>query len=154
MATEPPKISFHRYKDKREAVKIWLDQFDDWCFLQGWRDTPKPASNHDHWNTDKYAVEISALRLGMPPEVLKNVKSTMVPTMAPTPTMRTQTSSPWVWQNFILSHYSGHHTVLVERMIFLDTCKQQLHESVAEFEVRCKYNGLRCESISCGSFCW
>ena len=85
MATKPPKLSFDGYKDKREAVEIWLDQFNDWCALQGWRETSKPASDHSHGNTDKYAVDISALRLGMPPEVLRNVKSTLVPTIGTDP---------------------------------------------------------------------
>ena len=46
---------------------------------------------------------------------------------------------------FILSHYSGQDTLLAERMAFLDTCKQRLHESVGEFEARCKCHGLQCE---------
>ena len=98
---------------------------------------------------DKYALEISALRLGMPPEVLRNVKSTVVPTMSTDPddadADKQYSGYPWVWQHFILSHYSGQDTVLAERMTFLDTCKQRLHESVAEFEAHCKYHGLRCE---------
>ena len=85
MATKPPKLSFDGNKDEREAVEIWLDQFRDWCVLQGWRDTSKPASDHSHWKTDKYAVDVSALRLGMHPEVLRNVKSTVVPTMGTDP---------------------------------------------------------------------
>ena len=52
---------------------------------------------------------------------------------------------PWGWQNSFLSHYSGLDAVLVERMTCLDTCKQRLHKSAAEFEARCKYHGLRCE---------
>ena len=147
----PPKLSFNGYKDKREAVEIWLDQFNDWCVLQGWRYTSKPASDHGHWNMDKYAVEISPLRLGMPSEVLRNVKSTVVPMMCTDPddvdADKQYSRYPWVWQNFILSHYSGQDTVFPERMTFLDTCIQRLHESVAEFEARCKYHGLRFDSI-------
>ena len=82
MATKPPKLSFDEHKDKREAVGIWLDQFNDWCVFQGWRDTSKPASDHSYWKMDNYAAEISALRLGMPPAVLRNVKSTVVLTIS------------------------------------------------------------------------
>ena len=84
----------------------------------------------------------------MPLEVLKNVKSTVVLSMGIDPDDADADKQwfgyPWVWQNYNLSHYSGQDTVLAERMTFLDTCKQRLHESVAEFEAGCKYNGLRC----------
>ena len=33
-------------------------------------------------------------------------------------------------------------------MTFLDTCKQKPHETIAEFEARCKYHGRRCEYSS------
>ena len=147
---KPPKLSFDGCKDKREAVEIWLDKFNDWCVLQGWRDTSKPASHHDHWNTDKYAVEISALRFGMPPKVLRNVKSTVVSTMGTDPNDagadKEYSGYPWVWQNFILSHYSGQDTVLTERITFLDTCKQRLHESAVELRLAANTMGkARCE---------
>ena len=48
---------------------------------------------------------------------------------------------PWEWQDSIFSLYSGQDTVFAERMTFLDTSKQRIHESVAEFEA----HGLRCE---------
>ena len=134
MATKPPKLSFHVNKDKGETVQTWLDQFNDWCVLQGWRDTTKPASEHSHWNTDKYVVEISALRLFMPPQVLRSVKSTVVPTMGTDPddadADKQYCGYPWVWQNFILSHYAGQDTVLVERMTFLDMCKHRHHKAL------------------------
>ena len=143
MATKPPKLTFEAFKDKREAVEIWLDQFNDWCILQSWRDTSKPTSDHDHWKEDCYAKEISAFRLGMPPEVLRNIKTTVVPMMGNDDTaadaLDRYSGYPWVWQKLVLRHYSGQDTVLAERMTFLDTCKQKPHETIAEFEARCKY---------------
>ena len=152
MATKPPKLTFEAFKDKREAVEIWLDQFNDWCILQSWRDTSKPTSDHDHWKEDCYAKEISAFRLGMPPEVLRNIKTTVVPMMGNDDTaadaLDRYSGYPWVWQKLVLRHYSGQDTVLAERMTFLDTCKQKPHETIAEFEARCKYHGRRCEYSS------
>ena len=149
MATKPPKLTFEAFKDKREAVEIWLDQFNDWCVLQGWRDTSKPLSDHAHWTKEHHAKELSAFRLGLPPDVLRNVKTTIVPTMGTDPKAADADESysgfPWVWQKLVLRHYSGQDTVLAERMTFLDTCKQRPQESIAEFEARCKYHGLRCE---------
>ena len=133
MATKPPKLTFEAFKDKREAVEIWLDQFNDWCILQSWRDTSKPTSDHDHWKEDCYAKEISAFRLGMPPEVLRNIKTTVVPMMGNDDTaadaLDRYSGHPWVWQKLVLRHYSGQDTVLAERMTFLDTCKQKPHEN-------------------------
>ena len=85
----------------------------------------------------------------MPPEVIRNVKSTVVPTMGTNPSDanadKQYSRYLRVWQNFIFLHYCGQDTVLAERNTFLDTCKQWLHESVAEFEAHCKCYGLWCE---------
>ena len=45
----------------------------------------------------------------------------------------------------MLFHYAGQDTVLAERMSFIETCRQKPHESIAEFEYRCKYHGSKCE---------
>ena len=42
--TKPPKLDLGTCEDKKEAVELWLDQFNDWCILQGFRDTTKPTS--------------------------------------------------------------------------------------------------------------
>ena len=149
MASKPPKLSFEAFRDKREAVEIWLDQFNDWCVLQKWRDTTKPTTDNAHWKQENYACELSAFRLGLPADVLRVIKSTLEPQMGTDATAGDAKEKyrgyPWVWQKFLLSHYSGQDTVLAERMTFLETCKQRTHESVADFESRCKYHGLRCE---------
>jgi hypothetical protein len=29
--TKPPKLDLGTCEDKKEAVELWLDQFNDWC---------------------------------------------------------------------------------------------------------------------------
>ena len=116
--------------------------------LQGFRDTTKATNDPAHWKSAHHASEISAFRLALPLEVLRMVKSTIVPTMSTTndeSTRDTFIGSPWVWQKKLLFHYVGQDTVLAERMNFVETCKQKPHESIAEFEARCKYHGSKCE---------
>jgi hypothetical protein len=31
--TKPPKLDLGTCEDKKEAVELWLDQFNDWCIL-------------------------------------------------------------------------------------------------------------------------
>ena len=152
MATKPPpppKLLFDAFHDKREAVEIWLDQFNDWCVLQKWRDTTKPNTDIAHWKSDNYAQEISAFRLGLPADILRMVKSTLVPNMGTDSTAAdaadNYSGNPWVWQRSILRHYAGQDTVLAERMTFMDTCKQRHQETIADFEARCKHHGSRCD---------
>ena len=150
MATEPPKVSFDGNKDKREAVEIWLDQFNAWCVLQGWRDTSKPASEHSHWNTDRYAVEISALCLGMPPEVLRSVKSTVVPTVGTDPSWRCGGRQavfriPVGMAKFYSFTLFWPRHGLGGKDALLGHVQTSASQSVAEFEACCKYHVLRCE---------
>ncbi|CAB4012668.1 Hypothetical predicted protein [Paramuricea clavata] len=95
-------------------------------------------------------MEISAFRLALPLDVLRMVKSTIVPTMTTTSGENddredTFIANPWAWERKLLFHYAGQETVLAERMNFIETCKQKSHESIAEFESRCKYHGSKCE---------
>jgi hypothetical protein len=86
-------------------------------------------------------MEISAFRLALPLDDLRMVKSTIVPTMTTTSGENDEDTfigKPWVWQRKFLFHYAGQDTVLAERMNFIETCKQKPHESIAEFESRCK----------------
>ncbi len=88
------------------------------------------------------------IRLALPLDVLRMVKSTIVPTMTTTSGENdedTFVGNPWVWQRKLLFHYAGQDTVLAERMSFIETCRQKPHESIAEFESRCKYHGSKCE---------
>ena len=75
--TKPPKLVLAVCEDKKEAVELWLDQFNDWCVLQGWRDTTKPVTDTAHWKAEICAT----FRLALPFDVLRMVKSTIVPTM-------------------------------------------------------------------------
>ena len=146
--TKPPKLDLSTCEDKKEAVELWLDQFNDWCILQDWRDTEKAYTDRAHWKTAHYASEISAFRLALPLDVLKMVKSTIVPTMSVMGGEENTESfigNPWVWQNKLLSHYAGQDTVLADRMNFLETCKQKPHETISDFEARCKHLGSKCE---------
>ena len=148
MATKPPKLTFEVSADKKEAVELWLDQFNDWCILQGWRDVEKAPDDREHWKEANHAQEISAFRLALPPDVWRTVKSSVMPMMADTAdetTTETFRGFPWVWQTFLLRHYSGHDTILAERMTFLETCKQQEGELIVDFEAHCKFHGRRCE---------
>ena len=116
--------------------------------MQGFRDTAKPANDPDHWKSAHHASEISAFRLALPLDVLRMVKSTIVPTMSTTSdesTIDTFIGNPWVWQKKLLFHYVGQDTVLADRMNFVETCKQKPHKSIAEFEARCKYHGSKYE---------
>ena len=145
---KPPKLVLSAVEDKYESVDLWLDQFNDWCILQGWRDTSKTPDNNAHWKDANHAQEISAFRLGLPIEVLKLVKSSIVPYMSDIKsddTKDTYKGYPWVWQKKLLNHFSGQDTILAERMTFMETCKQRPHESVADFEARCKYHGSKCD---------
>ena len=146
--TKPPKLDLGTCEDKKEAIELWLDQFNDWCILQGFRDTTKPTSDPGRWKTAYHALEISVFRLALPLDVLRMVKSIIVPTIT---TMSgendedTFVGNPWVWQRKLLFHYAGQDMVLAERMSFIETCRQKPHESIAEFESRCKYHGSKCE---------
>ena len=145
---KPPKLDLGTCEDKKEAVELWLDQFNDWCILQGFRDTAKATNDPSHWKRAHYAMEISAFRLALPLDVLRMVKSTIVPTITTTSGENDEDTfigNPWVWQSKLLLHYAGEDTVLAERMNFIETCKQKPHESIAEFESRCKYHGSKCE---------
>ena len=142
--SKPPKLDLGSCKDKKEAVELWLDQFNDWRVLQGFRDTAKPTNDPDHWKSAHHASEISAFRLALPLDVLRMVKSTIVPTMSTTideSTRDTFIGNPWVWQKKLLFHYVGQDTVLADGMNFVETFKQKPHESIAMFEARCKYHG-------------
>ena len=132
-------------EDKQESVELWIDQFNDWCTLQDWRDLTKDTSDKDHWKDDCYGLEISAFRLALPLTVWRTVKSTVVPTMTNDDNENTSSKRPWVWQKKLLAHYSGQDTVLSNRMTFMETCKQKGNESIADFEARCKYLGSKCE---------
>ena len=148
MSSKPPKLSLETTVDKKEVVELWLDQFNDWCVLQGWRDVAKELSDRDHWKDDKYAEELSAFRLALHMEVWQMVKSTLVPNMASVKndtTKETFKGYPWVWQTFLLEDYAGQENVLTERMNFWEVCKQRMDESIADFEARCKFHGRRCE---------
>ncbi|CAB4044017.1 Hypothetical predicted protein, partial [Paramuricea clavata] len=65
--TKPPKLDLGTCEDQKEPVELWLDQFNDWCILQEFRDTAKPT-NYDpsQWKRAHYAMEISAFRLALP----------------------------------------------------------------------------------------
>ena len=80
--TKPPQLNLSTCDDKRESIELWLEQFNDWCILQDWRDTTKPQSDCKHWQEEHYAPEISAFRLVLPLDVLRMVKSTIIPTMS------------------------------------------------------------------------
>ena len=142
---KPPMLDLNMFEDKQEAVELWLDQFNDWCVLQEWRDVSKLSSNIEHWKDEHYAVEISAFRLALPLSVWRSVKATIVPTMTNDDEEQTSIKHPWVWQKKVLLHYSGQDTVLSNRMTFMDTCKQKGYESISEFEARCKYLGSKCD---------
>ena len=146
--TKPPKLDLGTCEDKKEAVELWLDQFNDWCILQGFRDTAKPTNDPIHWKRAHYAMEISAFILALPLDILRMVESTIVPTLTTTSGENDEDTfigNPWVWQRKLLFSYAGQDTVLAERMNFIETCKQKLHESIAEFESRFKYHGSKCE---------
>ena len=53
----------------KKAVELWLDPFNDWRVLQGWRDTAKYILDRDHWKSKNSAAETSAFRLALPTEV-------------------------------------------------------------------------------------
>ena len=120
--------------------------------MQKWRDTTKPNTDNAHWKSDNYAQEISAFRLGLPADILRMVKSTLVPNMGTDSTADDSadnySGNPWVWQRCILRHYAGQDTVLAERMTFMDTCKQRHQETIDDFEARCKHHGSRCDHKS------
>ena len=143
--------------------------------LQGFRDTTKATNDPGHWKSAHHASEISAFRLTFPLDVLKMVKSTIVPTMSTTndeSTTDTFIGSPWVWQKKLLFHYVGQDTVLAERMNFVETCKQKPHESIAKFEATrhsakptafakdhhrftsCNKERSRSSSVNKGHFVW
>ena len=150
--TKPPKLDINICEDKRESVELWLEQFDDWCMLQGFRDPKKdPRTSFDHWKKDHHAEEISAFRLALPIDMLKMVKSTVVPNMQTQKSEddavanQTYIGFPWVWEKMLAGQFCGQDTVLANRMIFLETCKQKEQESIGEFESRCKHIGLKCE---------
>ena len=146
MAKEkPPVLDLSACPDDQESVELWLDQFNDWCTLQEWRDTTKLQSDNAHWKKDNYDLEVSAFRLALPINVWRTVKSTIVPTMTNDDVADTSIKHPWVWQKKLLQHYSGKDTVLSNRMTFMETCRQKASESVADFEARCKYLGSKCE---------
>ena len=137
---KPPVLDLDSCDDQRESVELWLDKFNDWCTLQGWRDTSKDASDNSHWKPEHYASEISAFRLALPIKVWKMVKSSLVPKMS-----NDEVKQPWQWQKKFTSHYSGQDLILAQRMTFMDTCKQKPQESISDFEARCKYHGSKCE---------
>ena len=142
--SKPPKLDLGSCKDKKEAVELWLDQFNDWRVLQGFRDPAKPTNDPDHWKSAHHASGISAFRLALSLDVLRMVKSTIVPTMSTTideSTRDTFIGNPWVWQKKLLFHYVGQDTVLADGMNFVETFKEKPHESIAKFEARCKYHG-------------
>ena len=80
--SKPPKLDLGSCEDKKEAVELWLDQFNDWCVLQGFRDTTKATNDSDHWKSPHRASEISAFRRALPLDVFRMVKLTIVPTMS------------------------------------------------------------------------
>ena len=142
---KPPMLDLSTCEDKQESVELWLDQFNDWCILQDYRDTAKVPTGNAHWIADQYPSEISAFRLALPVPVWRMMKTTIVPTMTQDNNASTSQKYPWVWQKKLLDHYSGQDTVLSLRMTFMDTCKQKPNESIADFEARCKYHGSKCE---------
>jgi transposase InsO family protein len=150
MAKSPvPKLDLCACDDKRESVELWNEQFGDWCLLQGWRDASKKAEAQ--WIEAHYAQEISAFRLAMPLNVLKMIKSTIVPMLEKEKKadhMKKYIVYPWVWENHLLAHYGSQDTVLADRMTFMETCKQRKEESITDFEARCKYHGSKCEYSS------
>ena len=146
--SKPPKLDLGSCEDKKEAVELWLDQFNDWCVPQGFRDTTKATNDPGHWKSAHHASEISAFRLALPLDVLRMVKSILYRKCLQQMTKVTRDmfiGSPWAWQKKLLFHYMGQDTVLAERMNFFETRKQKPHESIAEFEARCKYHGSKCE---------
>ena len=144
--TKPPKLALLATDDKKECIELWLEQFDDWCNLQGWRDTTKPMTDDKHWKAANHAEELSAFRLALSLDMLRMVKSTLVPTMQDTNDKADgYIKFPFTWERKLLKHYSSEDTVLAERMTFMETCRQKDKESIADFEARCKYHGLKCE---------
>ena len=122
MAGKPPKLCFDLL-DKPEGVESGLDQLNDWCILQGWRDAVKEPDDRDHWKAENYAPEISAFRLALPTDVWRIVKSSLFPMMATTgesSTKETYRGYPWVWQTFLSAHYSTQDNILSGRMTFLE----------------------------------
>ena len=79
MATKLPKLCFESFRNKCEAVEIWLDQFNDFSILQDWRGPTKASSDPDHYIVEKRALEISTFRLGLPSTVLSVVKTMISP---------------------------------------------------------------------------
>ena len=125
---KPPVLDLDSCDDQRESVELWLDKFNDWCTLQGWRDTSKDASDNSDWKPEHYESEISAFRLALPIKVWKMVKSSLVPKMS-----NDEVKQPWQWQKKFTSHYSGQDLILAQRMTFMDTCKQKPQESISDF---------------------
>ena len=151
MATKPPKLSFDGYTDKRDAVN------------SGWtssmagaipKDGEIPSSQH---RTTTIGIRKNMRWKKCSPiwNASRSIKECEVHSGAddghrPRWCGRRQAvfRIPAGMEKNFLSQYSGEdHTVLAERITFLDTCKQRLHEGVAELEPRCKYHGLWCEYL-------
>ena len=137
---KPPVIELNGCDDQHGSVELWLDKFNDWCTLQGWRDTSKDITNNQHWKAYHYASEISAFCLALPTMVWGMVKTSLVLKMT-----AVEVKQPWEWQKRFTSHYTGQDIILAQRMQFIDTCKQKPQESIADFEACCRYHGSKCE---------
>ena len=146
--TKPPKLDLGACEDKGEIVELWLNPFNNWFVLQGFRDTAKSTIDPAHWKSAHHASEISAFRLALPVDVLRTVKSTISPTIATTSGKNngnTFIGNPCVWQRKLLFYYAGQDSVLAERINFIEICKQKPHKSVAEFEAWCNYHVCKCK---------
>ena len=72
--------------------------------------------------------KISTFHLALPVDVWQIVKSSIVPIMATTDetdgrSKQTYSGFPWVWHTFLLAHYSGQDSILMEKMTFVEDCK-------------------------------
>lgn len=125
-----------------ENFKNFELRFNDYCIQAAYRDLTKDPVTQPIEYYKQPQMEISALRSAMPDEALQVIRYTIDPQI---PTA--DKNKPWVWMQKLRQHYTDTlgTSILTDRFKYWTTMKQNIQESVQDWEVRVRQAVSLCD---------
>ena len=141
-----PKLKQPSFSLSGNIAENWRnfeERFNDFCIASGYRDVTKDpeAETDEYYTAAKRPIELAALRLSLPDETLSLMRYTITPLF----TSDENKKKPWLWVQYLRSHYTGScSSKLTDRYNF-SALNQSSSESMKEWEIKVRQAGHLCE---------